>query len=311
MAITFYQREPENQLLAWLDEGEATFNPFVKIAPDNTVTIIAPRAEMGQGVSTTLAALVAEELDVGLDDIVVEHGPASSAYLNQAMLIESTPFPTFDRSFTAGGMRGVMEVVGKFLALQVTGGSSATIDAYEKMRYAGCAAREVLKQAAVDKFGVSAATLTIESGRVTDPASGQSASYGELASAAAGKTPPSDMQLRGRSEWKLLGKSQPRTDVLKKVTGAPIFGVDVDLPDMLYATARMNPRLGGPVKTIDTSEAERMKGVYKIIPLETQTGHGFGVIADNSWRAFQATEAVDVEWGDAPYPTRRTARRSV
>ena len=193
------------------------------------------------------------------------------------MLIESTPFPTFDRSFTAGGMRGLMEVVGKFLALQVTGGSSATIDAFEKMRYAGCATREVLKQAAAEKFGVSSATLTTEDGR----ASGQSASYGDLAVAAAGKTPPSDMQLRSRSEWKLLGKPQLRTDMVKKVTGAPTFGVYVDLPDTLYATVRMNPWLGGPVKTIDTSKAEAMKGVYKIILLETQTGRGFGVIADN------------------------------
>jgi len=86
------------------------------------------------------------------------------------------------------------------------------------------------------------------------------------------------------------------------VTGAPIFGVDVDLPDMLYATVKMNPRLGGAVKSIDTSAAEAMKGVVKIVPIESQTGDGFGVIADNSWRAFQAAEAVDVEWGEAPYP---------
>ncbi|MEX3011616.1 molybdopterin cofactor-binding domain-containing protein [Hoeflea sp. TYP-13] len=298
----FYQREHPNPLLADLDDGEVSFNHYVTVAPDNTITIIVPRAEMGQGVSTTLAALVAEELDVGLEDIVVEHGPASPAYMNQAMLIESAPFPTFDRSFSAEGMRSVMEVISKFLALQATGGSSATIDAFEKMRHAGCAAREVLKQAAAEKFGVPASTLVTENATVTDPASGKSATYGELAAAAAGKTPPADMELRGRSEWKLLGKSQPRTDVRKKATGAPIYGVDVDLPDMLYATVRMNPRLGGAVNSIDASDAEKMKGVVKVVPIESQTGNGFGVIADNSWRAFQAAEAVKADWGPAPYP---------
>ncbi|MCP4998483.1 MAG: xanthine dehydrogenase family protein molybdopterin-binding subunit [Hyphomicrobiales bacterium] len=298
----FYQREHPNPLLADLDDGEVSFNHYVTVAPDNTITIIVPRAEMGQGVSTTLAALVAEELDVGLHAINIEHGPASPAYLNQAMMIESAPFPTFDRSFSAEGMRGVMEVVSKYLALQVTSGSSATIDAFEKMRYAGAATREVLKQAAAEKFGVPQSTLATENATVTDPASGQSATYGELAASAVGKAPPADMELRGRSEWKLLGKAQPRTDIRKKVTGMPIFGVDVDLPEMLYATVKMNPRLGGTVNSIDAAEAEKMKGVVKVVPIESQTGNGFGVIANNSWRAFQAAEAVKADWGSAPYP---------
>ncbi len=298
----FYQRDFDNPLLSDLDKGESTFNPFVKIAADNTITIIVPRAEMGQGVTTTLAALVAEELDIALDAVTVEHGPASSAYLNQAMLIDSAPVPAFDDGFTAGGYRGAMEILSRFLAIQATGGSSSTVDAFEKMRFAGCAAREVLKQAAAEKFDVSPAALVTENGRVEDPLSGLSATYGELAASAATMSPPADMQLRTRSQWKLLGKSQPRTDIRQKVTGAPIFGIDVELPDMVYATVKMNPHLGGRVNSIDARQAESMKGVIKVVPIESQTGNGFAIIADNSWRAFQAAEAVNVDWGPAPYP---------
>jgi len=166
----FYRRPYANPLEAALAEGETTFNPYVKIAADNTITIIAPRAEMGQGIQTTLAALVAEELDVDPAEVSVVHGPASEAYYNEAMFKMGGPFPWFDDSFGAEAMRGTMGVVSKFLGLQVTGGSSATVDAYQKMREAGCAAREVIKRAAAEKRGVDAATLETAGGVVDEPA---------------------------------------------------------------------------------------------------------------------------------------------
>ncbi|MEP9399082.1 molybdopterin cofactor-binding domain-containing protein [Mesorhizobium sp. KR2-14] len=297
-----YRKPFPNPLEGDLSDGETTFNPYVKIAPDNTITVIAPRAEMGQGVETTLAALVAEELDVDLAAVKVEHGPVASAYANIALLTDGLPFPVFDQSTLAKLARDGMAVIGKFLAVQATGGSTTTIDAFDKMRRAGVAAREMLKAAAAREFGVAASTLTTGDGKVTDPASGRSMTYGALAAAAAKLAPPADIALRKRGEWRLLGKPQMRTDMLAKVTGQPIFGIDVDLPDMVFGTVRMNPRLGGALVSIDASEAEKMPGVIKVVPIRTHLGNGFGVIAKTTWHAFRAADAVKAEWGQAPYP---------
>jgi isoquinoline 1-oxidoreductase beta subunit len=297
-----YQQPFANPLKDDLGEGEQTFNPYVKIARDNTITVIAPRAEMGQGIFTMLGALVAEELDVRLDQIHIEHGPASPAYYNTASLSENAPFPQFDESFTAETVRSTMKVVAKFLAMQLTGGSASTVDHYEKMRVAGAAAREMLKSAAATTFGVPASTLTTADGKVTDPASGKSLTYGELADAAARLEPPKEVKLKEKAEWKILGTSPPRRDMLAKVTGGRIFGIDVAEEDMVHATIRMNPNLGGKLKSIDASAAKTMRGVIKVVEITSPLGHGFGVIADNTWRAFQAADAVAVEWDKAPYP---------
>ena len=296
-----YKAPYANPLEGGLADGEATFNPWIKIAANNAITIIAPRAEMGQGSYTTLAALVAEELDVSLEQIIIEHGPGGPAYFNSAMLVDGAPFAAFDKGMVAETVRGVMGVVGKFLALQGTGGSSSMADGYEKMRHAGASAREMLKAAAAQKFGVKAETLKTANGVVTDPASGKTATYGELAAAAA-KISPSDVALRDPKDWKILGKDQPRKDMMAKIAGAPIFGIDVDLPEMLYATVRMNPQPGGKMKSMDTATAAAMKGVKKIVAIDSPYGHGFGVIADNTWRAFQAADAVIVQWEDSTTP---------
>ncbi|TKT75462.1 molybdopterin cofactor-binding domain-containing protein [Aquamicrobium sp. LC103] len=298
----FYRKPFPNPLEDGLAEGEATFNPYVKIGSDDRVTVIVPRAEMGQGVATTLAALVAEELDVELDAIVVEHGPPASAYANVTMIKDGLPFPVFDESTLANLARDGVGVVGKFLAIQGTGGSTSTTDAFERMRQAGATAREMLKSAAAEKLGVAAGTLRTEAGRVVDPASERSLSYGELALDASALRPPSDAALRPRSDWRLLGRSQPRTDMHAKVTGAPIFGVDVSLPDMLFATVRMSPRRGARMVSIDAAEAEKLPGVVKIVPLRTYLGEGYGVIAKSTWHAFRAADAVEAEWGEAPFP---------
>ncbi len=297
-----YKQPYDNPLEGELAEGEGTFNPYVKIASDNTITVIAPRAEMGQGVHTTLAAFVAEELDVSLDQIKIEHGPASSAYYNEAAMRDAAPFAAFERGFMAESMRSGMGVASKFLGLQITGGSSTTVDAYEKMRHAGAVAREMLKTAAAQKLGVPASSLKTEGGQITDPASGKVLTYGEVALDAAALDAPSDVQLRGKSEWKILGQSQARQDMPAKVTGAPIFGIDVDLPDMLYATVRMNPQPGGGMKSFDDSAAKAMRGVKKVIAVDSPYGKGIAVIADNTWRAFRAAEAVEIEWEDGAGP---------
>jgi len=297
-----YSQPFPNPLEDELGEGEQTFNPYVKIARDNTITIIAPRAEMGQGIFTMLAALVAEELDVTLDQVQIEHGPGAPVYFNTTALEHGAPFPQFDESFTAEAVRSAMGVLAKFLAIQLTGGSTSTVDHFEKMRLAGAAAREMLKSAAAAVFRVPASTLTTANGRVTDPNSGKSLAYGELADAAANLPPPDQIKLRDKAEWKVLGKSPPRKDMLAKVTGGRIFGIDVAEADMVHATIRMNPNLGGKLKSIDAATAKAMRGVKKIVEIRSPLGEGYGVIADNTWRAFQAADAVTAAWDKAPYP---------
>ncbi|TJW72203.1 MAG: xanthine dehydrogenase family protein molybdopterin-binding subunit, partial [Mesorhizobium sp.] len=163
----YYYRKPfANPLEAGLGKGEATFNPYVKIGADSTITVVAPRAEMGQGVSTTLAAMVAEELDVSLDQVKVEHGPASYAYYNSGIMEDGGPFAFFDESATAEAVRSGLLVVGKLLALQGTGGSSSTRDGFDKMRQAGAAARQMLIAAAAQSLGVAAGELETLNGSI-------------------------------------------------------------------------------------------------------------------------------------------------
>ncbi|MEM9470503.1 MAG: molybdopterin cofactor-binding domain-containing protein [Pseudomonadota bacterium] len=300
VAVGFYMYKTPypNPLTGDAATGESVFNPFVKIAADSSVTIIVPRAEMGQGVVTTLAALVAEELDVELADVKTEFAPAASVYYNRAMMEEGAPFPVFDNSFLAEMTRDIQGVVAKFLALQATGGSSSTVDAFDRMRSAGAAARAMLIAAAADKWQAAAASLKTENGKVVDPALGRSATYGELVAAAAGQKVPEILTLKDPANWRYLGKSQPRLDMRDKVTGKAAFGVDVRLPDMLFATVRMNPRQGAKMTGMDASAAEKVPGVVKVISLDT----GYAVVADNTWTAFKAADLVTPEWDKASYP---------
>ena len=286
-------------------EGEETFNPYIKITKDNQITIMIPRAEMGQGVATTLAALVAEELDVEMASIKTELAPASYAYYNSAMLADGAPLAHYNRSMLANIMRSSMAGLGKLLGLQVTGGSSAIADAFDKLREAGATARETLKLAAETKSGAAIDQMKTENGKVILP-DGKSFTYGELAEAAAKLSPPKSVSLRDPSKWKILGKSVPRTDIVAKSTGAPLFGIDVDLPDMVYATVRMNPRLGGGMIKFNGDKAKKVKNVIDVIdmtaPENEAFGGGFAVIATNTWAAFQGADAVEVEWDKPPYP---------
>ncbi|CAH0338561.1 molybdopterin cofactor-binding domain-containing protein [Rhizobium sp. CECT 9324] len=297
-----YATPAENPLENELGEGEATFNPFLKIATDNRITIIAPRAEMGQGSYTTLAALLAEELDVTLDQVNIEHGQASAAYYNAAAMREGAPLPQFDDGIVAESLRGALGVVAKLVSIQFTGGSSSMIDHFDKLRHAGATAREALKAAAAARWNVEAENLDTNAGVVTDPASGRSATYGELAFEAAPLSGKVEVQLKPRRDWTILGKPQPRKDMRAKVTGAPIFGVDVDLPDMLYATVRMNPSPGGRIRSFNGDPARAMPGVKQVIAIDSPYGQGVAVIADNTWRAFKAAEAINVDWERGPIP---------
>lgn len=291
-----YKQPFDNPLEANLKKGEAALTPYILINQEG-ITIIAPRAEMGQGVHTTLAALVAEELDVSLEQVTVIHGPASNAYFNEAILEEAVPFAQTDASSMAERVRHLTKIPAKFLAMQLTGGSSSVPDGYTKMRVAGAAARKTLIKAAAQKMGIGESELTTEQGFVIAP-DGSKASYSELAVAAASIDPPADPTLKPKSEWKLLGKSQPRVDMLGKSTGTTPFAIDLDLPGLLYATVKVNPCLGCGMNSYDASEAVNKTGVKKVVEID----NGVAVIASNTWYAFQAANAITFDWQSANYP---------
>ena len=275
--------------------GGAALTPYVLIDAGG-VTIITPRAEMGQGVHTTLAALVAEEMDLPWDQVRVAHGPASKAYYNAGVLQEGVPFAPIDTGWLAETMRGAMQVPGKFLGFQITGGSSSTLDAFDKMRAAGAVARLALIKAAARRLGVDEGSLKTEGGAVV-AADGTRLAYTDLAVEAAAVDLPAVPELKPRAAWTLLGKSQPRTDMLAKVTGTATYTADLRLPGMKFATVRTNPGLGAEMIGHDAAAALAMPGVERIVPV----AGGVAVVAVNTWTALQAAQAITFDWAPAPY----------
>ncbi len=289
-----YRKPYANPLLA--DQDAVALTPYVMIDATG-VTIIAPRAEMGQGVHTTLAALVAEEMDLPLDQIKVHHGPASPAYFNSAVLEEGVPFAPIDHSWIADTMRAATHIPAKFLGFQITGGSSSTPDAYNKMRQAGAMARTVLVKAAAAQFGLPEADLKTDGGAVIAP-DGKRLTYIELASAAAAITLPDDAPLKDKANWTQLGKSQPRTDMIAKVTGTAIYAGDLRLPGQLFATVRTNPHLGAAMNSYNATAALAMPGVKTVMEIDG----GVAIVASSTWAAFQAANAITFDWAQAAYP---------
>lgn len=296
-----YKRDPQNPLTANLKEGEAAITPYVKIDA-NGITLITPRTDLGQGTYSMQAMLIAEELDVELDQIKVDPGMPDPAYYNTALSDEAAPVRPTDDSFAAESTRSFVDAAMKFLGLQITGGSTSVPDSYEKLRQAGAVARETLKAAASQQSGVSIDRLKTEKGMVQLP-DGTSLSYVELAPIAATIEPIKDIELRSPNQWRLIGKKVLRHDIIAKSTGTLPYGIDFEAEGMVYAAVKTNPRQGGAMNSYDATEAEKMRGVQKIIPLK----NGIAVIADNTWRAFKAANAVTFDWGQAPYPAEMDA----
>ncbi len=290
-----YKRPHANPLLEGLGEGEVALTPYVLITPEG-ITLITPRADMGQGTYSMQAALIAEELDVRLDQIKADPGPPSPAYYNTALAADAVPFRSTNDSFIAETSRAIMDAPIKFLGLQITGGSSSVPDSYEKLRVAGAVARETLKAAAAQKSGLWVDQLTTADGAVHLP-DGSAISYVDLAPIAAGIDPVKDITLRSPEDWRLIGKPMQRIDIVANSTGTQVYGIDQNPPGMVHAAVRLNPRRGG-LNGYDATAAKALRGVMKIVPV---TG-GIGVIADNSWRAMQAALAIEPDWGPSPYP---------
>ena len=296
-----YKRPAENPLLDGLAKDEAALTPYVRIDAGG-ITLITPRADSGQGVYSVQAALIADELDVELDQIRVDPGVPSPAYYNTALSQEAAPFMSTDESFTAESTRGMMDVLMKFLGMQVTGGSTTVPDSYDKLRLAGAVARETLKVAAAQKTGIPVDQLMTANGAVTLP-DGTTLTYVELAPIAAKLEPVQEVKLRDPSEWRLIGKPMQRVDILAKSTGTLTYGIDRVIEGMVYATIKLNPHQTGVMNGFDATKALIMPGVQKVIPVNG----GVGVIASNTWYAIQAAEMIEFDWGAAPFPPEQDA----
>jgi isoquinoline 1-oxidoreductase beta subunit len=276
-------------------------NPWVIINADG-ITVIAPRAEMGQGISTTLAALVAEELDVDWSQVRVLHGPPAQAYYNAGFVERMSSEPDFKLSLQPKSHNAILAALPKIFSLQMTGGSTGAIGGFVQMRLAGAGAREALKAAAAKRLGVAVETLRTEGGKVIGA---QTFTYAELAAEAVDLV-PEDVALRDPSTWRYVGKSMPRLDMVAKSTGTETFGIDITLPGMKFATVRMNPRRGAGMISFDPAAALAFPGVEQVIGL----GTGIAVVANTTWAAMQAAALVEVDWAKADYPADTEAMMS-
>lgn len=295
---TYLAKKPiKNPLLDDLADGEAGITPYVKIGPDG-ITLITPRADKGQGAYSLQANLIAEELDIDPATATITPGMPGPAYYNGAVMRESAPFPAYDESETAETVRAFMAIPAKILHMQITGGSSTVPDMFDRLRTAGAVARETLKEAAARQTGIARKELGTRDAHVVLP-DGSTIAYTALAADAALIEPITDVTLRDPAQWRRLGKPDlPRVDMVAKCTGTEVYGIDYQVEGMVYASVCANPGIGGDILSYDEPAALGMRGVQQVVPIK----HGVGVIASNTWYAFEALKALNCQWGPGPYP---------
>ena len=283
-------------------EGEALLTAWLRIASDGRITVQVPRQEMGQGVSTTLPMLVAEELDVDPAMVAWEQSPVDPVYANPTMLGESVPFRPDDHGWVASVMRLTQFKFGETLGVIGTGGSTSVRDAWEPMRAAGAAARAMLLKAAAARFGVPEAQCAVENGAVRHVFTGQQASFGELALEAGRQFVPRDVAPKDPSGFRLLGRPQQRLDIPGKVDGTARFGIDVKLPGLLHAALVQSPTFGGAVQSFDAARALARPGVKAVfaLPATSTSQASVVVVAQHWWQAKSALAEVRVQWDEGP-----------
>ncbi|WP_259986867.1 xanthine dehydrogenase family protein molybdopterin-binding subunit [Sulfitobacter sp. S190] len=264
------QTSPEKMV-----DGQFAPNAFVRIDPDSTVTVLVKHIEIGQGANTGLPILVAEELDADWSQMRAEQAPANAVvYANAAF------------------------------GIQGTGGSTGLSSSYMQMRQAGAAARAMLVSAAAQQWGVNAAEITVEKGTVAHAGSGQSASFGDLATAAAEIPVPVDVALKDPKDFKLVGgEGVTRLDSLEKSTGQATFTIDVYRDDMQVVAMVHPPKFGAKLASYDDADALAVKGVAAV----RQVPSGIAVYAENTFAALKGRDAVSVTWDETEAETRSTA----
>jgi len=263
-------RPHDNPLAQDLPEGAVAFNPWVKIDGE-TITLYTPHAEIGQGVEHMQAILLAEELDLDLDQFETDVGQPSAAYYNGAFAEEAAEIFSRLVPLPATALHAMLTPVLKLTGMQGTGGSTSTPDSFVKYRYAAASARETLKQAASNLHGVPVGDLTTKSGAVILP-DGSAIRYQDLAAEAATLKPVQNVTLREASAWRYIGKPTERIDIVAKSTGAATYGIDLTADGMVYATPVTNPRRSAML-SFDAAEALATPGVIDVVEI-TNRGTG-------------------------------------
>jgi isoquinoline 1-oxidoreductase beta subunit len=243
-------------------------NAFIRISPDNTVTVIVKHVEMGQGTYTGLPTLVAEELDADWSQIRAEGAPADASQYGNL-----------------------------FWGVQATGGSTALANSYEQLRNAGAAARAMLVAAAAEKWQVPESAIRVERGVVLS--GDRRATFGELATDAAKQAVPSAVKLKDPKDFVLIGKPAIRTDARAKSNGTAIFTQDVKLPGMLTAVVLHPPRFGAKLKSFDATKAKQVNGVEQVVAFSSPATNGVAVLAKDYWSAKKGRDALTAEWDES------------
>jgi isoquinoline 1-oxidoreductase beta subunit len=251
------------------DKADIKFEPnaFIRIDGTGKTTLIMPQVEMGQGVYTAVAMILAEELDADFSQVVLEHAPPDDQLYGN---------PAF--------------------GLQVTGNSNSIRAFWMPLRKAGASARAMLVQAAAQQWQVEPATCTTSNGQVKHEESGRTLSYGELAEAASKETPPKDVPLKDPQNFTLIGKPVKRLDTPDKVNGKAVYGIDAMLPGMKFATLAQCPVFGGKIGKVDDAAAKKIPGVLQVVVLDDLVA----VVGDHMWAAKQGLDALVVTWDEGP-----------
>src|ERR1700730_8569213 len=264
LSLPFASRESE----AAADDGFAP-NAFIRIGGDGQVVLTMPYVEMGQGTYTSIPMLIAEELEVDLKQVRLEHAPPNEKLYGNPLL---------------GG-------------IQATGNSNAIRAAWQPMRHAGATARTMLIAAAAKRWTVDPASCRAQSGEVLHAPTGRRIKYGELAAAAARMPIPASVVLKGPEDFKLIGTPAKRLDAPAKVNGTAVYGIDVRPPGVKIATLAQSPVFGGRVKSVDDAAAKAVKGVRQIVRLDD----AIAVVADHMGAAKKGLAALMIEWDDGPH----------
>src|SRR5712675_839003 len=249
-------------------------NAFIRIGSDSQVVLTMPYVEMGQGTYTSIPMLIAEELDVSLKQVWLEHAPPNEKlYANP------------------------------LLGVQATGNSNAMRGAWKPLREAGATARTMLVAAAAERWSVDAKSCRAQNGEVVHAPTGRRLGYGELAAAAATMPVPASVALKAPSEFKLIGTPAKRLDLPAKVNGTAVYGIDVRPPGVKIATLAQSPVFGGRVKSVDDAAAKAIKGVRQIVRLEDAVA----VVADHMGAANKGVSALQITWDEGQYAKLTTA----
>ena len=268
--LPFAGRESEAAAAA----GDFAPNAFVRIGGDGKVVLTMPYVEMGQGTYTSIPMLIAEELEIGLNQVQLEHAPPSDKlYANP------------------------------LLGVQATGNSNAMRGAWQPMRKAGATAKAMLVAAAAKRWNVEPATCRAENGEVHHAASGRKLGYGELAADAAQMPVPENVTLKSPAEFKLIGTAAKRLDMPSKVNGTAVYGIDARPPGVKVATLAQSPVFGGRVKRVDDAAAKAVNGVRQIVTLDDAVA----VVADHMGAAKKGLAALTIEWDEGPHAKLATA----